>query len=116
MDYCFTLKELKNIYNRIIYVPYCGAQHLLSMEEPIGYYKNDNGWRFDVYRVYMDSVVVTGYQRFGNIHPNKELIAFYDKAAEKVLHVEHSDYTKIQQILRKMLGEFVLKCLPKGDM
>lgn len=80
-----TKKQVRHDYPNIICIPYCGLQNLLDRMSPIGYTCGIYGWYSDVYSVSHDTVIVTGYQPFGNIHPPMELLEAYENKAKEVL-------------------------------
>lgn len=49
MKFKTTQKEIRANYNKIICVPYCGLQTLLSYESPVAYTVRREGWAADIY-------------------------------------------------------------------
>ena len=49
MKFKTTQKEIRANFNKIICVPYCGLQTLLSYESPVAYTVRREGWAADIY-------------------------------------------------------------------
>lgn len=68
-----TMKHIKQNYEKIIKVGYCGLQNFLKHETPKYYTAGVYGWNADIY-VFGDIALVTGYRPFGNIKIGSEII------------------------------------------
>lgn len=97
-----TRKYLRNNFTNIISVPYCALQDLVRYESPLWYTSGIYGWNADVYIIDIDTIIVTGYRPFGNIHPAHALIDKFNRAAQK------ADTPEKCQFLLTMFAEEVL--------
>lgn len=73
---------------RVIGIPYCAAQTLLSGCEPVAYIDRPEGWAADVYLFpKFNAAIVTGYAPFGNIDMSKdrERMEYFNAAARKLV-------------------------------
>ena len=104
-----TKKNITENYKRIISVPYCDIQTLLNMEDPRYYTCGVYGWNADIYRVDLDTVIVTGYRPFGNIKPKYETTKKYEEKAKKIYDEFRwvTDYDLVRNSLRDLIDEFV---------
>ena len=64
MKFKTTRKAIKQGYENVIQVPYCGLQNLLRCESPIAYTTRAEGWGADIYD-FGNTAIVTGYAPFG---------------------------------------------------
>lgn len=97
-----TRKYLCNNFTNIISVPYCDLQDLLRYESPLWYTSGLYGWNADVYLIDIDTIIVTGYRPFGNVHPSHELTDIFNSAAQKVDTPEKCQYlltTFVKEVL-----------------
>ena len=78
-----TQKAIKQEYENVIRVSYCGLQSLLSCESPIAYTTRAEGWGADIYD-FGNTAIVTGYAPFGNISPAYETNQRYEKRAREI--------------------------------
>lgn len=85
-----TQKGIRANYDKIICVPYCGLQALLSYESPVAYTVRREGWGADVYDMGGGVAIVTGYAPFGNIRPPYELRERYETQAQKIRFISYS--------------------------
>ena len=74
-----TRNEIRKDYKNIIELGYCDLYYTLREYKKIGYNGGVYGWSYDVYMIDYDTVIVTGYRPFGNIHLNYETIEKYNK-------------------------------------
>lgn len=107
MKFKTTQKEIRANYNKIICVPYCGLQTLLSYENPVAYTVRREGWAADIYDMGGGVAIVTGYAPFGNIRPSYELRERYETGAEKIREYYNFDYEKCKTRLRAAIREFI---------
>lgn len=104
-----TKRDIMSSYKRIICVPYCNLQTMLTLEDPWYYTCGTYGWNADVYHVDLETVIVTGYRPFGNIKPKYEVTRKYEQKA-KAIYDEFrwiTDYDSVKERLRKLTEEFV---------
>lgn len=110
MKYRTTKKYVTATNKIIISAPYCDMQQALIFESPVAYTAGVYGWNADIYRVNLDTVIVTGYRAFGNVKPSHELCDEYNK---KIAEVYRSSalmtYEKAKEKARALLSEFVEK-------
>ena len=102
-----TKKAVLGHYNKIICVPYCCLQSLLSCESPVAYTARREGWAADIYDMGGGVAIVTGYSPFGGVRPSRELLARYDTAAKKICEYYSFDYGKCKARLRGAIREFM---------
>lgn len=89
MKFKTTEKAVKNNYIKIIKIPYCGLQTLLSAETPIAYTSSaDYGWKSDIYEIPTIEgkiAISTGYVPFGNVVLSYDLREKYENKSLKEL-------------------------------
>lgn len=107
MKFKTTQKEIRANYNKIICVPYCGLQTLLSYESPVAYTVRREGWGADIYDIGGGVVIVTGYAPFGNIRPAYDIRRKYEKQAEKIRYNYDLSYDRQSDMLKSITKEFV---------
>lgn len=110
MKFKATKKSMREDYNRIISIGYCGAQHLLNYESPIAYSAGVYGWACDYYDI--DGVLIsTGYSPLAakNMKRDYSIARRYDKEAEKIIHDHDSGLTweEKRTKVRGLLAAFV---------
>lgn len=101
-----TQKAIKNTYTTIIKVNYCRLQYLLNLVEPIAYTSGIYGWNADIYH-FGDVAIVTGYNPFGNIVPDYDIIKAFDDRAAEILSDIKSSYEDKKQALYNLTMEFI---------
>ena len=100
-----TKKAVKNSYNKIVCVGYCGLQKLLVLEKPVAYTAGVYGWNADVYD--LDGIaLITGYRPFADIKPSLELIRKYEQEATEVIYTIHN-YEMQKEALKDLLNSFL---------
>lgn len=104
MKFKTTQKEIRANFNKIICVPYCGLQTLLSYESPVAYTVRREGWGADIYDMGGGVAIVTGYVPFGNIRPSYELRERYETDAEKIRY----NYSLAWEEQRKQLEQLAM--------
>ena len=97
-------REIKEGWNNIICVGYCDLQYLLRFREPDFYTCGTYGWKADIFKINYNTVIVTGYQPFGNIR-NYDIVRKYEEKAEKIAH--SNDWEKQPKKLEKLLNKFI---------
>lgn len=107
MKFKTTRKAIKENYSNIICISYCHLQQLLSGKEPIAYTTRREGWAADIYEVNNNTVIVTGYAPFGNIHPDYELVKEYEKKANIITSSSIINWEEKQERLNILINEFV---------
>ena len=102
-----TLREVKNGYNTILSIDYCGLQTLLNYKSPFAYNCGMYGWNCDFYDV--DGVCLcTGYRTVG-VRPDYKLIKSYEEKAEKLNLNRNLSFKVKERYMAKLLSEFVTK-------
>ena len=105
MKFKTTKKAMKEIYYRILSVPYCELQSLLNYEEPIAYSTRAEGWACDYY--YIDGVLIsTGYSTIGskNTKCDYDMMQEYEKQARVI----NSTYNPaVKQETTELLHRFI---------
>lgn len=107
MKFKTTQKEIRENYNKIICVPYCGLQTLLNYESPVAYTVRREGWAADIYDMGGGVAIVTGYAPFGNIRPSYELRERYETQAEKICYDYSLSYEQQRESLKGLARDFI---------
>lgn len=110
MKFKTTKNEVMKWNQKIIAVPYCALQSLLSYEEPTAYTAGVYGWNADVY-TFGTVAIVTGYRPFGTVRPGYELVRKYENAARKIRSDAWKDYDEMRDALKSLALEFTLACM-----
>lgn len=111
MKFKTTQKAVKEGYRNIIKIGYCNLQYLLHYKNPVTYTCGVYGWNADIYDI-SGVAIVTGYNPFGNIQPDCELVREYDsKARQIVLSWDKYEHDEKIKILDDLLNEFIKKVL-----
>lgn len=107
-----TRKELRELFTTIIYVGYCNLQSLLVDIDPAYYLTRREGWAADAYIVDCDTIIVTGYDPFGNISPEYDLQRKYEMWARRVIGdgLYINTDSKLER-LASLRDDFVRECL-----
>lgn len=105
MKFKTTQKEIFAKYDKIICVPYCGLQNLLSYESPVAYTVRREGWGADIYDMGGGVAIVTGNAPFGNIRPPYELRERYEEQAEKIRY--EYNYVRQRESLKSLATDFI---------
>lgn len=107
-----TRKELRGLFSTIICVGYCNLQSLLIDINPAYYLTRPEGWAADAYIVDCNTIIVTGYDPFGNVSPEYDLQRKYELWARRVigdgLHIDTENKLEKLAALRE---DFVRECL-----
>ena len=107
MKFKTTQKEIRANCNKIICVPYCNLQTVLSYENPIAYTTRQEGWGSDIYEITPNTAIATGYAPFGNIRPKYEITHAYEEKARTILYDYSKPFETMRDELRNLLNEFV---------
>lgn len=107
MKFKTTQKEIRANFNKIICVPYCGLQILLSYESPVAYTVRREGWGADIYDMGGGVAIVTGYAPFGNIRPSYKLREWYETQAEKIRYDYSLSYNQQREDLKILARDFM---------
>ena len=106
MKFKTTKKEICQNYKNVICVGYCEAQYLLQGKNPIAYNAGYYGWKCDIYDI-NGVAIVTGYQPFGNIHPDYNIIKKYEDEARKICSDSWANYQKMLDQTDLLLNQFI---------
>jgi hypothetical protein len=106
MKFKTTQKAIKNNYNKVVRVGYCGLQSLLNFEEPIAYTSNSNGWGCDVY-VINNVAISTGYAPFGNYEVDYKTCEKYEKLASDIYSDYNAPFEERVERTKALLLEFI---------
>lgn len=109
MKFKTTQKEIRENYNKIICVPYCGLQTLLNYESPVAYTVRREGWAADIYDMGGGVAIVTGYTPFGNIRPSYELRERYETDAEKIRYNYSLAWKEQREQLKQLARAFIVE-------
>lgn len=107
MKFKTTQKEIRANFNKIICVPYCGLQTLLSYESPVAYTVRREGWGADIYDMGGGVAIVTGYAPFGNIRPTYEQVKAVEEQAEKIRYDYSLSYEQQRESLKSLARDFI---------
>ena len=107
-----TRKELRGLFTTIICVGYCNLQSLLVDIDPAYYLTRPEGWAADAYIVDCNTIIVTGYDPFGNISPEYDIQRKYELLARRAigdgLYIDTD--SKLEK-LAALRADFVRECL-----
>lgn len=106
MEFKTTRKDVKNGYEKIIYVGYCALQRLLKCESRIAYTTRAEGWGADIYD-FGNVAIVTGYAPFGNIHPKHEINEKYEAIAKTIIDANPYDWKVQKTVLRDLITVYI---------
>lgn len=107
MKFKTTQKAIRENYNKIICVPYCGLQILLNYESPVAYTVRREGWAADIYDMSGGVAIVTGYAPFGNIRPIYEQLKAVEEQAEKIRYDYSLSYEQQRESLKSLTRDFI---------
>ena len=107
MKFRTTQKAIRENYNTIICVPYCGLQNLLNHESPVAYTVRREGWAADIYDMGGGVAIVTGYAPFGKIRPSYELRERYETQAEKIRYNRSIAWAEQKEQLQGLARAFI---------
>jgi len=107
MKFKTTQKEIRANFNKIICVPYCALQTLLSYESPVAYTVRREGWGADIYDMGGGVAIVTGYAPVGNIRPSYELREWYETQAKKIRYDYSLSYNQQREDLKILARDFI---------
>ena len=77
-------REIKNNFKNVLYCGYCKLADLLSYRNANYYNANCYGWRNDIYLIDNNTVIVTGYEPFGNIEIPGDIVKKYNNIACRI--------------------------------
>ena len=105
MKFKTTKRAVKEGYYRILSVGYCGLQSLLSHESPVAYTAGVYGWNADVYQIWPNTAIVTGYRPCAckNMRDDYDVVKEYEEKAHGL-----DPYTKDVRAAKRALIEELL--------
>jgi hypothetical protein len=109
MKFQTTQKAIKQGYQNVIQVSYCGLQSLLRCESPIAYTTRAEGWGADIY-AFGNTAIVTGYAPFGNIRPDYETDQRYEQRAREITDGIYNWQEK-KALLDELIKEYLQEVL-----
>lgn len=77
-------REIRNNFKNVLYCSYCELADLLSYKDANYYNANSYGWRNDIYLINNNTVIVTGYEPFGNIEISRDIAKKYNNIAYRI--------------------------------
>lgn len=105
MKFKTTKKEVFASYKKVVKLGYCDLQYLLSYESPVAYTSGSYGWNADIYD-FRNVAICTGYNPFGNICPDCEVVEKYEQEAQKIMYSNSDDkQTQLDDLLEKFIDE-----------
>lgn len=99
-----TKKQVMSGYTNVIKVGYCNLQTMLTYVPERYYTCGNDGWHADIYEITPSTVIVTGYQPFGNIKPSYDLCKKYEDKAREILYENHEP-TKLNLLIEQFVKE-----------
>ena len=108
-----TKREIMKGFPKVIKVGYCQLQHLLG-DNPQYYTCGRDGWNADIYVVSGSTVIVTGYNPFGNVKTDYNLNKKYDERALKIILEKSAEGQKIA--LKNLMNEYVSEAILLGGL
>ena len=106
MKFKTTKKEIYQNYKNVICVSYCKLDYLLTNHEPIAYNSGVDGWKCDIYDI-NGVAIVTGYQPFGNIRPDYNIIKKYEDEARKICGDSWGSFQNMMDQVDQLLNQFI---------
>lgn len=105
-----TNKAIKDAYKNVILVRNCELK-ILDYLDADYYNYGVEGWKYDAYIVSTDTIIVTGYQPFGNFKPTAVEIENCNKQCEemKKAYDKHLDYQRFESDLKQILLVFAAR-------
>lgn len=107
MKFKTTQKAIRANYNKIICVPYCALQTLLSYESPVAYTVRREGWGADIYGMGGGVAIVSGYAPFGNIRATYDQVKAVEDQAEKIRYDYSLPYEQQRESLNSLERDFI---------
>jgi len=107
MKFKTSKKNMKDSYNKIIGISYCGLQNLLRYENEIAYSTRVEGWSCDYYSI--EGVLFsTGYAPLNNknVNCNYETINKYENLAREINNSNFT-YEEKQKAVKYLLSELI---------
>lgn len=111
MKYKTTFKAVKNGYRKVIVIPYCMAQDLLSYQTPVAYNAGVYGWNADIYNPAPGVAIVTGYRPCGGIEPDYETLRDYERRASAIVNSREIPWENRAASVNALLAEFIAAVL-----
>lgn len=107
-------RDIRNNFKNVLYCGYCELCDLLSYVDASYYNANSYGWRNDIYLINTNTVIVTGYEPFGNIEIPIDIAKKYNDIAKKIKIDEKLDFEaqkeKIDNLIDEMIKEIKNNC------
>ena len=110
MKFKATRKEINEGYEHVIQAGYCDLQFLLNCKKPVAYTTSSAGWAADVYD-FGNTAIVTGYQPFGNIKPDYEVIKRYDDQAKEIVEDNAFGPNYKKDLLNRLVLKFIAEVI-----
>lgn len=112
MKYHTTKKELRENYNHIIGVSYCGCQYLTHYMNANSYCSGIYGWSCDNFDI-NGVLISTGYNYINGKNAKGykyEILEKYEKEAEKIV-CSSIEWQEKKEKVNSLLNEFINKCI-----
>lgn len=104
-------RDIKNNFRNVLYCSYCELADLLSYKDANYNNANSYGWRNDIYLINNNTVIVTGYEPFGNIEIKTSVCKKYNEEAKKILNNRNFSFEakkdELQNLIDKMIKEII---------
>lgn len=99
-------KEIRNNFNNIITISYCGGWYLLQGIEPDFYTCGVYGWNEDIYKIDYNTIITTGYRPIDGVR-DYEITTLYNEKARLVYNDCNIDYKKKMQKIEKLRNRYI---------
>lgn len=111
MKYRTTIREIKDNYSAVQYVPYCALQHLLTYDNPVAYTCGVYGWNMDVYEndKFPGIAIATGHRPAGKEYLDWKEIKEYDKKAQRVMDDSSKSYAYRRGLVTRLRNNLFRK-------
>ena len=106
MVYRTTNRAIRNGFSKVIQIPYCYAQELLSCVERTAYTAGVYGWNADLYD-FGNVAICTGYRPVGNVNPDIEVVKAYERKANDLRKKYAYDWQEFKSECRNLIYEFI---------
>lgn len=103
-------KQIESAYFYKICVGYCDLDYLLRYRDPEYVTSGTYGWNADIFKINLNTVIITGYRPFGNIR-NYDLVKKYNEKARKIVFDNSLNFEtqkkKVERLLQKFIDEIL---------
>lgn len=104
--------DIRNEFDTVVFVPYCGLDSLLVFDDPIGYNCGVYGWNYDVYDLGNRCAIVTGYRvpnTIADIQMDHTKMKDYNAWAQAILRNEGVNYDTAKRQIEALKRSLIEK-------